>query len=259
MNVLEIKNISKSFGGVHALNDVTMTLEENKITALIGPNGAGKTTLFNVITKVESADSGKVFFHGRDVTNLKPYDFARVGVLRTFQRSMPFGEMSLLENVISGGVIVSEMGKIGGLLKTKKAKGILEKDKQKSRELLKMVGLFEKRDMLSKNVAYGEQRRLEVARALACNPKILLLDEPVAGMNPEESVEMAQLIKSISEMGLTIFVIEHNLDVVMNLCERIYVINYGEIVAEGKPIEIQNNEKVIEAYLGRKGSWRATS
>ena len=259
MNILEIKNISKSFGGVHALHDVTMTLEEKKITALIGPNGAGKTTLFNVVTRFESADSGKVFFNGRDVTNLRPYDFARIGVLRTFQRSMPFGEMSLLENTISGGITVSEMGKAWGLLRTKRVRSIMEKDKEKALELLKMVGLSEKRDMLAKNVAYGEQRRLEVARALACHPRILLLDEPVAGMNPEESVEMAQLINRISERGLTIFVIEHNLDVVMNLCEKIYVINDGRIIAEGKPIEIQNNEKVIEAYLGRKGIWRATS
>jgi branched-chain amino acid transport system ATP-binding protein len=256
--ILDIDNVSKSFGGVRALKNVAMTLEEKKITALIGPNGAGKTTLFNVITKVESADSGRVLFNGRDVTHLKPYDFARLGVLRTFQRSMPFGEMTLLENVISGAILISEMGRLGGLLQTKRGKSILAKDRQKAEDLLKLVGLFEKRDMSAQNIAYGEQRRLEVARALACDPKILLLDEPVAGMNPEESVEMAQLIKRISERGLTIFVIEHNLDVVMNLCEKIFVINYGEIIAEGEPTEIQNNEKVIEAYLGRKGIWRAT-
>lgn len=259
MTILEIKNVSKSFGGVKALKNVTMMLEEKKITALIGPNGAGKTTLFNVITKVEIAASGKVFFDGRDVTNLKPYDFARLGILRTFQRSMPFGEMTLLENVMCGGILTSEMGKLGGLLKTKRVKGILGEDKEKARELLELVGLCEKQDMLAKNIAYGEQRRLEVMRALACNPKLLLLDEPVAGMNPEEAVEMAKLIMRISEKGLTIFVIEHNLDVVMNLCEKIYVINYGEIIAEGEAREIQNNKKVIEAYLGRKGIWRATS
>jgi branched-chain amino acid transport system ATP-binding protein len=207
---------------------------------------------------MDLADSGRVLFNGSDLSRLKPYDFARLGILRTFQRSMPFGEMTLLENVLCGGISVSAIGGLGGFFRTKRAKRILEKDRQKATGLLQMVGLFERRDMLAQNIAYGEQRRLEVARALACNPKILLLDEPVAGMNPEESLEMAQLIKRISKSGLTIFVIEHNLDVVMNLCDRIYVLNHGEIIAQGEPNAIQNNEKVIEAYLGRKGIWRAT-
>jgi branched-chain amino acid transport system ATP-binding protein len=258
MAILETENISKSFGGVMALKNVTIAIEKDKVTALIGPNGAGKTTLFNVITKMDLADSGRVLFNGSDLSRLKPYDIARLGILRTFQRSMPFGEMTLLENVLCGGISVSAIGGLGGFFRTKRAKRILEKDRQKATGLLQMVGLFERRDMLAQNIAYGEQRRLEVARALACNPKILLLDEPVAGMNPEESLEMAQLIKRISKSGLTIFVIEHNLDVVMNLCDRIYVLNHGEIIAQGEPNAIQNNEKVIEAYLGRKGIWRAT-
>ena len=258
MAILETENISKSFGGVVALKNVTLAVEENKVTALIGPNGAGKTTLFNVITKMDLADSGRVLFDGRDLTHLKVYDFARLGVLRTFQRSMPFGEMTLLENVLCGGIPVSTIGWFGGFFRTRSTKTILEKDRQKALGLLQKVGLYEKQDWLAQNIAYGEQRRLEVARALACSPKILLLDEPVAGMNPEESLEMAQLIKHISEGGLTIFVIEHNLDVVMNLCDMIYVLNHGEIIAQGEPDEIQSNEKVIEAYLGRKGIWRAT-
>jgi len=259
MTILEIIDISKSFGGVQALRNVRITIEEKKITALIGPNGAGKTTLFNVITKVDWPDSGKVLFQGTDVTRLKLYDFAAIGVLRTFQRSMPFGEMTLLENVICGGIRISGIGRWGGVFRTKRVKGILKKDQQKAEHLLTMVGLFEKKDMLANKIAYGEQRRLEVARALASNPRILLLDEPVAGMSAEESLEMAQLIKGISRSGLTVFVIEHNLDMVMNLCEKIYVINYGMIIAEGEPKSIQNNEKVIEAYLGRKEIWRATS
>jgi branched-chain amino acid transport system ATP-binding protein len=257
MAILETENISKSFGGVMALKNVTLGIEKDKVTALIGPNGAGKTTLFNIITKIDSADSGKVLFDGRDLSRLKPYDFARLGILRTFQRSMPFGEMTLLENVLCGGIPVSAIGRLGGFFRTKKATRILEDERQKAVELLQLVGLFDKREMLAQNIAYGEQRLLEVARALACNPKILLLDEPVAGMNPEESLEMAKLIQRISKIGLTIFVIEHNLDVVMNLCNMIYVLNHGEIIAQGRPGEIQNNEKVIEAYLGRKGIWRA--
>ncbi len=258
MAILETRNISKSFGGVGALKNVTLSVERNTVTALIGPNGAGKTTLFNVITRMDSADSGTVVFNGRDVSRSKPYDFARLGMLRTFQRSMPFGEMTLVENVLCGGIPVSKMGSLGGFFRTRHAKAVFAEDREKAFELLRLVGLFERRDMLAQNVAYGEQRRLEVARALACDPMILLLDEPVAGMNPEESLEMAQLIQRISERGLTIFVIEHNLDVVMNVCDRIYVLNHGEIIAEGEPTEIQNNPRVIEAYLGRKGIWRAT-
>ena len=257
MAILQTEDISKSFGGVKALKNVTVGIEENRVTGLIGPNGAGKTTLFNVMTKTDSADSGRVLFNGRDLGRLRPYDFAKVGILRTFQRSMPFGEMTLLENVLCGGIPVSTIGRLGGFLRTKRAKDILEEERQKAIGLLQMVGLSEKREILAQNIAYGEQRRLEVARALACKPKILLLDEPVAGMNPEESLEMAKLIKRISEIGITIFVIEHNLDVVMNLCDRIYVLNHGEIIAQGEPDEIQSNERVIEAYLGRKGIWRA--
>ena len=257
MAILQTENISKSFGGVKALKNVTVGIEENRVTGLIGPNGAGKTTLFNVMTKIDSADSGRVLFNGRDLGRLRPYDFAKVGILRTFQRSMPFGEMTLLENVLCGGIPVSAVGRLGGFLRTRRAKDILEEERQKAIGLLQMVGLSEKREILAQNIAYGEQRRLEVARALACKPKILLLDEPVAGMNPEESLEMAKLIKRISEIGITIFVIEHNLDVVMNLCDRIYVLNHGEIIAQGEPDEIQSNERVIEAYLGRKGIWRA--
>lgn len=252
MATMEIDSVSKSFGGVQALDNVTLSVKDKMITGLIGPNGAGKTTLFNVITNIERPDSGQVSFGGHDLTNIKPHHFAKMGILRTFQKSMPFGEMTLLENVIVGGIAVSKIGKLGGLLRTKKAKIILENDKQKGMNCLKMVGLSEKKDMLANSIPYGEQRLLEIGRALACNPKILLLDEPVAGMNQEESLEMAKLIRRISEDGLTIFLIEHNLDVVMNLCDQLYVMNFGKIIANGSPIEIQQHEQVKEAYLGKK-------
>jgi branched-chain amino acid transport system ATP-binding protein len=253
MATLEIQSVSKSFGGVKALDNVTMSVKDKMITGLIGPNGAGKTTLFNVITNIELMDSGKVTFGDLDLSNIKPYYFAKMGILRTFQKSMPFGEMTLLENVIVGGIAASEIGKLGGFLRTKKVKNILKKDKQKAIDLLKVVGLFQEKDLLANSIPYGEQRLLEIARALACNPEILLLDEPVAGMNHEESLEMAKVIRRISQEGLTVFLIEHNLDVVMNLCDELYVINFGKNIANGSPMEIQQNEQVIGAYLGKKG------
>jgi len=257
MGILEINGVSKSFGGVMALQNVSLAVEPGKITSLIGPNGAGKTTLFNVTTGIEPVDSGSIVFNGRAANNLKPYDLARLGMLRTFQRSMPFGQLTVLENVLVGRIATSEMGRFGGIWTSRKVKEIFKRDRECVRELLEKVGLSGKEDMLAQNIAYGDQRRLEVARALACKPKILLLDEPVAGMNAEESMEMAQLVKRISKDGLTVFVIEHNLGVVMNLSETIYVLNYGEIIAAGTPDKIQANDRVIEAYLGRKGMWRA--
>lgn len=257
MGILEISGVSKSFGGVRALQNVSIKVQSGTITSLIGPNGAGKTTLFNVTTGIDAVDSGIIVFDGRKANNLKPCELARLGMLRTFQRSMPFGELTVLENVLVGRIAMSEMGMFGGIWTSRRVKEIFKRDRECARRLLDEVGLSGKEDMLAQNIAYGDQRRLEVARALACKPKILLLDEPVAGMNAEESMEMAQLVKRISKDGLTVFVIEHNLGIVMNLSEIIYVLNYGEIIAAGAPDEIQANERVIEAYLGRKGMWRA--
>jgi ABC-type branched-subunit amino acid transport system ATPase component len=259
MEILEIHSVSKAFGGVRALQDVSITIAEGQITALIGPNGAGKTTLFNVVSGVETLDGGTVLLGGHDVTRLRPYQCARLGILRTFQRSMPFGEMTVLENVIIGGIRISKLGRWGGMWRTARHKDMLEQDRINAEAQLKRVGLYEKREMPAHNIAYGEQRQLEVARALACNPKILLLDEPVAGMSPEESLEMARLITRIAAEGLTIFLIEHNLDVVMNLSHTIFVMNYGQIIAKGNASEVGNNPKVIEAYLGKRGMGRAAN
>lgn len=257
MEILKVAAISKAFGGVQALREVSLAVEEGSITGLIGPNGAGKTTLFNVITGMERPDSGRVLFAGQEITGLRPYELARLRILRTFQRSMPFGEMTVLENVICGGIAVSALGALGGLWRGENHRRVLAEDRAKAHELLKLVRLDDKQEMLAQHIAYGDQRRLEVARALACTPRILLLDEPVAGMNPEEAIEMARLIVDISGRGLTVLVIEHNLDVVMNLCGIVYVLNYGRLIARGRAQEIQSDPGVVEAYLGRKGIWRA--
>ncbi len=257
MAILEVKNVSKSFGGVTALQDVSLEVERGSITSLIGPNGAGKTTLFNVVTGVDAPDTGSVIFDERTASDMRPYSLARLGMLRTFQRSMPFGSLTLLENVIYGRIAVSQAGRLGGIWPSGKAKKTIAEDRDCALKLLEEVGLRGKEHLLAQNIAYGDQRRLEVARALACSPKILLLDEPVAGMNTEEALEMAHLVRQISAKGLTVFVIEHNLGVVMNLSDRIYVLNYGKIIASGAPSAIQADDRVVEAYLGRKGIWRA--
>lgn len=248
--VLKIKNISKQFGGISALTDVSFTINEGEIFGLIGPNGAGKTTMFNLVTNMFPPTSGEISFFDDEITGIKPYKITKKGICRTFQNIRLFSQMSVLENVLVGGHSRSRSGVLRGVLRTKSQRTEEERLHATARELLELVGLANYEDVISENLAYGQQRRLEIARALASDPKLLLLDEPAAGMNETETEELFFLIKKVQERGITVLLIEHDMPLVMKLCDRIAVLNFGKKLAEGTPEEIQNNQAVIEAYLG---------
>ncbi|MCM3116990.1 ABC transporter ATP-binding protein [Neobacillus sp. MER 74] len=250
--VLEIKNISKNFGGISALTDVTFSIHEGEIYGLIGPNGAGKTTMFNVITNMFPPSSGEISFIGESITGLKPYKITDKGICRTFQNIRLFSQMTALENVLVGGHSRSKSGVLSGVFQTKSQRLEEERLHQTAKELLELVGLSPYKDVDAENLAYGQQRRLEIARALASHPKLLLLDEPAAGMNETETEELFDLIKKVQQRGITVLLIEHDMPLVMKLCDRITVLNFGKKLAEGTPEEIQNNQAVIEAYLGKE-------
>ncbi|MGB9699796.1 MAG: ABC transporter ATP-binding protein [Thermodesulfobacteriota bacterium] len=235
--LLEIKNLSKRFGGLQAINDLTLQVQEGEILGLIGPNGAGKTTLFNLISGVFSPDAGEIWFQGENITRLKPYQICKKGICRTFQIAQPFREMSILKNIMIGAFVHSpEVNKV----------------EKEAEEILDFVGLGGKKEMLAKELTIIDQRRLEVARALATKPKLLLLDETMAGLNPKECDEAVLLIKKIREKGVTLIVVEHVMRAIMSLSERIIVLDYGAKIAEGEPEKIRHDEKVIRAYLGEE-------
>ncbi|WP_342599811.1 ABC transporter ATP-binding protein [Psychrobacillus sp. FSL H8-0483] len=248
--VLELKNITKNFGGISALTDVSFKINEGEIFGLIGPNGAGKTTLFNVITNMFSPTSGEISFLGEKISGLKPHKITDKGICRTFQNIRLFSQMSVLENVLVGGHCRSKSGVINSVLRTKSQRKEETNSLEAALELLELVGLSKFQDSSAENLAYGQQRRLEIARALASNPKLLLLDEPAAGMNETETESLFDLIKKVQKRGVTVLLIEHDMPFVMKLCDRITVLNFGKKLAEGTPAEIQNNQEVIEAYLG---------
>lgn len=249
-NLLEVKNISKHFGGLKAVDNVSMEVKEGEVLGIIGPNGAGKTTFFNLITGTYPLTSGQIYFDGKEVTNYTPEKMAGLGVARTFQNIKLFKFLSVLENIKAGFHIQLKTNIFDAMLHTKKYKDDEENANEKSKKLLERIGLIDQIDLMAGNLPYGWQRRLEIGRALALSPKLLLLDEPAAGMNPSETVDLMKFIKALNKDGITIVVIEHDMKFIMNLCDRIVVINHGTKLAEGTPGEVSKNKDVIEAYLG---------
>jgi branched-chain amino acid transport system ATP-binding protein len=247
--MLEIKNISKSFGGLMALRDISLDIAERQIYGLIGPNGAGKTTLFNLITGYYPATEGAIRFFGQEIIGLRAHKIARLGIARTFQNIRLFGTMTVKENIQVAQNIHARSG-VSSLFRMYSAGE--RRLRQEADELMNRLGLWEKRDEQSPSLSYGEQRRLEIARALALKPKLLLLDEPAAGMNEAESADLLERIREIREMGRTVLLIEHDMKVVMGICDRIAVLSFGELITQGTPEEIQADDAVIDAYLGRE-------
>lgn len=249
--VLKAANICHSFGGLMALKDIDFAINYGEIIGLIGPNGAGKTTLFNLFTGHYAPTRGEIFFNDQQINGLKPYQITPLGIARTFQNIRLFGQMSVLDNVLTGQHCRTVTGLFGAIVRTPGSTREEARAHKTALEMLHFVNLGDKKSEYASNLSYGERRRLEIARALATDPTLLLLDEPAAGMNPLETAELIDLIRQIRiEMGKTILLIEHDMKVVMGISERVTVLNYGKKIAEGTPGEVQKNEAVIKAYLG---------
>lgn len=251
MALLKVSNLNKVFGGLKAVSNFNMNIEPGELIGLIGPNGAGKTTAFNLLTGVYEPTEGQIEFDGKSIVGLKPYQITQQGIARTFQNIRLFSDLSVVDNVKVAYHFHVKYGLMEAVTRLGRYHREEEELEEKAIRFLEIFNLADKKDEIAKNLPYGQQRRLEIARALAAEPKLLLLDEPAAGMNPQETQSLMEMIRWIrQEFKLTILLIEHDMSLVMGVCERIYVLDYGAIIAQGTPEEIRNNPRVIEAYLG---------
>jgi len=255
MALLQTTDVVKRFGGLVAVNKMSISLEQGRIASIIGPNGAGKTTFFNTLTGIYEPDEGQINFNDRSLIGLRPDQVSERGISRTFQNIRLFGAMTVLENIIVGMHTQLKQSAIDALFRTKKFHDEERDSENRAKELMAYVGLKNVGNQLARNLPYGGQRRIEIARAIAANPTLLLLDEPTAGMNPNETADAIKLFRRIrDDKGITILLIEHDMRVVMGISEHISVMDYGEKIAEGTPKEIRDNQRVIEAYLGREAA-----
>lgn len=252
MSLLGINNISKYFGGLSAIDDLNFVVDRGEICGVIGPNGAGKTTLFNLITGVYQLDKGNIFFDGKRLNGLKPHQIAEIGISRTFQKIRLFSNLTVTQNIHIGQHCRTHTEILGSLIRDRKVQIEEKKINEKTLELLKFVNLQDKREEIAKNLSYGEQRRIEIARAMALDPFLILLDEPSSGLNPRETIELMDRIQTINQRGVTVLLIEHRMEVIMGITQHLIVLNFGRKIFDGSPEDCRKDPEVIKAYLGEE-------